>query len=262
MTWIRAAGQDVKVARYAPSDSVDYAMFSGGGLAWAERQMKAGGYAVQPAEDGQPPDLTGLSCRWSNVRSRNGTILSLVLLPAGRRQDAAFARIAGEVTALAAGLDRSGHPLPEGGPPVSFPPPGLPDEARLTRRRSSYLLTRLRLLAESALAAVLFTTGRTLRGFDPEHYRHVLSANADFRKFDDGLKMTLDCPPQVCARLKTLLAEAAAAGEIRYGLHEQDEAMVTCIVPSLRRDDHMHFVDGAAGGYTTAAAQISPAAGA
>ncbi len=258
VTWVRNAGFDIKVARYAASEGVDYAMFSGGGMAWAERQMKAGGYAVQPAVTAAPPDLTGLSCRWSNAKSRNGSILSLVLLPQGK-PGRGFARVAGEVADLAAGLERSGHPLPRGGPPVAFPPPGLREEARLVRRGLPYALKRLTLLAESALAAVLFTAGRPFRGFNPAAYRQEMSANTDFRKFDDGLKMTLDCPPEACARLKTLLEAAAAAGHIRYGLHEQDEAMVTCIVPSLKRSDHMHFVDGAAGGYTTAAAQIRSA---
>src|SRR3984885_12764761 len=33
---IRAHGRDVRVARYAPSANLSYAMFSGGGLAWAD----------------------------------------------------------------------------------------------------------------------------------------------------------------------------------------------------------------------------------
>ena len=33
---IRAQGVDVRVARYGPSESVSYAMFSGGGLAFAD----------------------------------------------------------------------------------------------------------------------------------------------------------------------------------------------------------------------------------
>src|SRR4051794_11154243 len=33
---IRAKGLDVRVARFAPSPDVSYAMFTGGGLAWAE----------------------------------------------------------------------------------------------------------------------------------------------------------------------------------------------------------------------------------
>ena len=45
---IRAAGADVKVVRYAASDHVDYAMFTGGGRDWAEREMKAGRLVLPP----------------------------------------------------------------------------------------------------------------------------------------------------------------------------------------------------------------------
>jgi hypothetical protein len=54
---IRAVGLEVRVARFAPSPDVSYAMFSGGGLAWAESQMKAGAYLVAPARTGVRPDL-------------------------------------------------------------------------------------------------------------------------------------------------------------------------------------------------------------
>ena len=37
--------------------------------------------------------------------------------------------------------------------------------------------------------------------------------------------------------------------------------MVTCIVPSPVEDNHIHFVDGAAGGYTQAAANLAAAFG-
>src|SRR6516162_6002175 len=43
---IREQGLDVRIARFAPSPNVSYAMFSGGGLAWAERRMKQGAFAV------------------------------------------------------------------------------------------------------------------------------------------------------------------------------------------------------------------------
>ena len=41
---IRAQGLDVRVARYAPSDSISIAMFSGGGMAWADSAMKRGAW--------------------------------------------------------------------------------------------------------------------------------------------------------------------------------------------------------------------------
>lgn len=67
---IRASGFDVRLARFGPSPHVSYAMFTGGGVAWAEQQMKAGLFAVAPARPGVRPDLTGLSCRFAEIRNR------------------------------------------------------------------------------------------------------------------------------------------------------------------------------------------------
>jgi hypothetical protein len=36
---IRAQGLDVRVARFGPSSNLSYAMFSGGGLGWADAAM-------------------------------------------------------------------------------------------------------------------------------------------------------------------------------------------------------------------------------
>jgi hypothetical protein len=68
--------------------------------------------------------------------------------------------------------------------------------------------------------------------------------------------MTVDCSPDAAARLRAILDEAAAAGVVRYGLHMQDAALMTCVVPSVLTSDHMHFVDGADGGYASAARQL------
>src|ERR1700732_4714433 len=46
---IRAQGLDVRVARFGPSPNLSYAMFSGGGLGWAEAAMKRGEFAVPMA---------------------------------------------------------------------------------------------------------------------------------------------------------------------------------------------------------------------
>src|SRR3569832_993435 len=46
---IRARGLDVRVARFGPSANLSYAMFSGGGLAFADAAMKRGEFAVAEA---------------------------------------------------------------------------------------------------------------------------------------------------------------------------------------------------------------------
>ncbi|MCP4318881.1 MAG: DUF3095 domain-containing protein [Hyphomicrobiales bacterium] len=43
---IRAAGCNVEVARYRASPGVEYTMFRGGGMRWADDQMKEGTYDV------------------------------------------------------------------------------------------------------------------------------------------------------------------------------------------------------------------------
>ena len=68
--------------------------------------------------------------------------------------------------------------------------------------------------------------------------------------------MTLDCDPATQAQIETVLSEAAEAGLLKYAVATQDEAMMTCIVPSILTDDHVHFIDGAAGGYTLAASRM------
>ena len=67
---VRAQGLDVRVARFGPSPNLSYAMFSGGGLGWAEAAMKRGEFAVPKAPPGTQPDLTGLSCRFEEIPSR------------------------------------------------------------------------------------------------------------------------------------------------------------------------------------------------
>lgn len=256
---IRSAGLDVRVARYRAAPGVDYAMFAGGGVSWAEAQMKAGRFDLNTAGPAQDPDLTGLSCRWSHMPARNGFILSLVVQPCDTGTPEQFAQICQQVVDLARNLDRGGHPVPDAGPGTSWPPAGATLEAHATRGTTPLARRKRQILFETFMAWVLIRTGLKLGGFDPRHYQRTVGQNADFRKFDDGLKMTLDCNEDTARAIETLLERARSDGILLYGMHRQDEAMMTCIVPSIMQDDHVHFVDGASGGYTQAATQIKAA---
>lgn len=257
--WIRDEGHDVQVARYAVTPHVEYAMFRGGGLAWAEHQMKQGAYEISPSGDAQSPDLSGLYCRWRRIKSHNGIILSLLVLPAEGAHPDRFSAVATKLLALARDLDREGHPLPVRGPKLGFSLRGLAVEARISRKTTPVVLVQAQLMVKSLFSWLVLALNIPIKSFRPDHYMRVLTLNADFRKFDDGLKMTLDCDLDTRTRLRQLLEQARADGIIRFGWHEQNEAQVTCIVPSAFRDDHIHFVDGAAGGYAEAARQLAPA---
>ena len=71
--------------------------------------------------------------------------------------------------------------------------------------------------------------------------------------------MTLDVDDAGLSQIRARLERAAAEGVCRFGLHSQNSALITCIVPSAIRGDHMHFIDGAEGGYAQAATAMKAA---
>ncbi|NVN87774.1 MAG: DUF3095 domain-containing protein [Rhodopseudomonas sp.] len=249
---VRAQGLDVRVARYAPSPNVSYAMFSGGGLGWAERAMKRGEFALPAAAPGAHPDLTGLSCRFEEIPSAQGVIVSVLVVPSPQADPVGFRGVIEDAIALVERSPDSGRPVPSGGPPSRWPPVGLDYEARAARG-GPLLVRRAALLAYTLLAYLIMRFGISIGGFVPKTYVQQVVENSDFRKYDDGLRMILDCTPELADALEQLLSAATAKGIVRYGLFRQDAAMMTCFTPSALRSDHVHFIDGARGGYASAA---------
>lgn len=92
--------------------------------------------------------------------------------------------------------------------------------------------------------------------FVPKKYSGEVIENSDFRKFDDCLRMVLDCSPELATKIENCLKAAAAKGVVRYGSHLQQAAMMTCFTPSPLHPGHVHFIDGAQGGYALAAAAL------
>lgn len=255
---IRTQGHDVRIARFGPSPNVSYAMFSGGGLRWAEAAMKRGDFAVTVAPSDTLPDLSGLSCRFEEIPSARGLILSVLAVPAVGADPAAFRRAIEDMIALVERSPDAGRPVPAGGPPLRWPPAGFDLEVR-SHGRGSLLVRRIRVLGRTFTAYLLMHFGISAGGFVPKTYMAQLVENSDFRKYDDGLKMILDCTPDLARELELRLVAAAAAGVVRYGLHRQDAAMMTCFTPSALRSDHLHFIDGARGGYASAATALKAA---
>ena len=257
---IRAQGLDVRVARFAPSRNVSYAMFSGGGLGWAEAEMKRGNFAVPVAPPRAQPDLSGLSCRFQEIPSMRGLILSVLVVPGKNASPSGFREVIEDIVALAEQSPDAGRPVPAGGPDIRWPPQGVEYEAR-ARRGGSLLRRRIRVLANTLVGYAVFRLNVRLKNFVPRDYVQEVVENSDFRKYDDGLRMVLDCSDELARALEQRLVAASSAGIVRYGLHRQDAAMMTCFTPSLDRKDHVHFIDGARGGYATAATALKAMAG-
>jgi hypothetical protein len=254
---VRAQARDVRVARYMPSVNVSIAMFSGGGMAWTDAAMKRGEIAVPPAPAGSHPDLSGLSCRYELIPSQRGQVLSLLVTPGERASAAEFRAVVETVIRIVEKTPNASRPLPGQGLKLRWPPQGYDLEARASRRVGESIgIRKAKVLARTFLYFLIMRSGLRVGRFTPAKYTQELIENSDFRKFDDALRMVLDCTPQLAAEIEDCLKIAAAKGAVRYGAHRQDAAMMTCFTPSPVNPNHVHFIDGAQGGYALAASAL------
>jgi hypothetical protein len=251
---IRAQGQDVRIARYAPSDNISIAMFSGGGLAYADAAAKRGEIAVPLAEPGAHPDLSGLSCRYELIPAQRGLVLSLVVAPGPDATPQTFRAVVEAVTRIVEKTPDASRPLPGQELKMKWPPAGYDLEARASRKPGESIGARkVKVLAKTLVFFVIVHFKLRVGRFIPEKYVSQLIANSDFRKFDDSLRMVLDCTKELADEIEDYLRAAAADGVVKFGTHRQTAAMMTCFTPSPTNANHVHFIDGADGGYATAA---------
>src|SRR6478752_2573277 len=175
---VRAQGLDVRVARFGPSPNLSYAMFSGGGLGWAEAALKRGEFAVPAAPPGTQPDLTGLSCRFEEIPSTRGVILSVLVVPARDADPLAFRRLIEVVIALVERSPDAGRPVPLGGPALRWPPASVEFEAR-AKRGGPLFKRRAFVLANTLFAYLVMRFGITV-GFVPKTCVRQVVENSDF----------------------------------------------------------------------------------
>jgi hypothetical protein len=150
---VRKAGLDVRVARFAQSSDVAYAMFSGGGLGWAEAAMKRGEFAVPPAPSGARPMLEGLSCRFAEIPATRGVILSLVIVPPPGVDAQAFRSVVETIVSMVEASPEKSRPVPAGGPALRWPSLGVELEAHAAKgAREPLFIRRLRVYAFSLFA--------------------------------------------------------------------------------------------------------------
>jgi hypothetical protein len=133
-------------------------------------------------------------------------------------------------------------------------------EARARRRGGSLLAWGARVLLETLLARLVLSRAKPIGNFDPQRYRNEVITNTDFCKHDETVCFVIDCPPLAVEAIRKYMDDASLAQGFRYGIHVSETALMTCLVTSATDSLHVHFVDGGAGGYTSASQSLKRAA--
>lgn len=254
---IRARGRDVLVRKFQLSPGNHLAMFTGGGLDLAEQMMKENAgknsFALDPANE-QLPDLTGLSCRWEPLTPKGGMMLTLMVQPVGNdgASRSALSHILESISQQIGGHIAPAAPANDASLSFRWPPRNLMLEARSLAGRGSPLRKLPWLIFETFAQGLCEWFKITIGPYSGRVARDRLQQNTDFRKFDDTLRMVLDVTPDQADAIEATLEDNYRQGTAIYGLHRSDRALMTCLVFDLRQNQHLHFIDGADGGFTKA----------
>jgi hypothetical protein len=261
---IRAAGQDFRVARVRLSDRFSLAAFWGGGLAWAEKAVKdpyeGALYRIEEFAAPTAETFIGLECRWRGVPSEKGETLSL-LVQAVAPDDAGRVRIytaVHEKLLEIFGGDGQSHPITENQLHIASKLAEYDGETKVHRSQAGALgraWYRLYIRLVGRLGDWLMRHKVTASKADWGRYKQDTVTNSDYQKFDGVLRMVLSATDNQRAQLVEWLHQRYRVGELAYGLHISVEALVTCLIFE-REGGHLHFIDGANGGYALAATDL------
>ncbi|NES71366.1 MAG: DUF3095 domain-containing protein, partial [Okeania sp. SIO2D1] len=258
---VRAASHELKVAKVQVSRQYQQAVFTGGGLSYAEKLVKnpatADNYLLPNLPIDCPADFSGLICPWRDIPSRQGIMLSiLVKAIATKPQEATkvYQRLLKKIQSI---YQAQGNLNP-----VNLENLALTmnhqDLVSVSKVKSSNQKGWKRLL-QSWQDILVQLSRKFLLNFPIKSSRAkfqrlkaTITADTDYIKFDDTLRMVISANPKQQKQLNSYLEKEYQAGNLVYGMHISDRALMTCLVMKSKQR-HIAFVDGADGGYALAA---------
>ena len=261
---IREHGYDVRVSRFRISEVYRQAVFTGGGLSFAEDMLKSqegSSFHIEPKMENEEiqADFTGLECRWQEVSSPNKLVISLLVQanPQSQSPEEIYNHVLLKMREIF-GFDDQTNPILSSELNMNFSVPELMGETQFRTFGQSWW-KRLKYLAKVELQTIL---GKALMLFnyhssatDWSLYKPDLALNSDHRKFDDMLRLVISGTPEQQKKLSQYLHQQYEQTKLAYGIHTSEAALITCMVFSYHRN-HIHFVDGNEGGYVNAAKKL------
>lgn len=259
---IRRRGLMLQIGKLELSPGNYLAQFRGEGLTVAEALVKSADPAAEILGDvdhSTAPNLEGLSCRVSPFPSRNGVVLSLLVKPTTSGLESQKTVVREVLASLRSILEtdlNASSPVDADRVAWKWLPRNFFAETRLRASRLTGVVPRLREFLWILVQNASLKFNIPLGPFKPRLYKQELVQNSDFRKFDETLRMIVDCRPEQADAIERRLEALRQSGDMVYGVHRSRQAIMTCVVLAPSQNRHVHFVDGGDGGYAMAAVQM------
>ncbi|MEN9264719.1 MAG: DUF3095 domain-containing protein [Thermostichales cyanobacterium BF4_bins_65] len=251
----------LQIAKLAIAPHYAQAVIKGGALLAANELLKSSPqfrYELDPTT--RLADFSGLECRWQDIPSRHGEILTLLVLATPKDpeiSDDIYRQVIAKLEAIY-GSEEALHPVDGSSLRLSFQDQQLIDETRVyqpTIRGIQRWLAIFKLKMINLLGWFLMRFHIKVGQFNWGTYKQLVIAATDYKKFDDVLRLVISSSPQQRQQLHEFLEQQFQSGNLVYGIHTSDRALMTCLVFE-RSGRQVHFIDGADGGYTLSAQKL------
>lgn len=252
---VHESGSRIEVAKHELAAGKCAAVFSGGGLGVAERRIKGEEekYCRMPGKSNDI-DLTGLSCRWNPLPNRRGLVMSILVLARTQPEKRIYDEFLEHFGELFEGAIDQANPVNTDEAQYRTVRECLANETRFHSRRSTWGFFKR--FCEIVFAVLIFKHGFPAMIFNAKKYKASMRLHSDHRKFDDMLRMIVDCSQQQARSIHRYLEKRYLKGDAFYGIHRSQSALMTCYVQDVKDGEHIHFIDGGDGGYAMAAKQL------
>ncbi|MFN0117114.1 MAG: DUF3095 domain-containing protein [Elusimicrobiota bacterium] len=257
-------GKELLVGKFRPHEHYEQAMFMGNGLDTAEslikRKITPNPYLISNPNISGNADFSGFECRWNEVPSPFGETISLLVKTHPQNQidiTETYSKIIEDITKIY-GDDVKHHPLKLDQLTLAATPKKLSAEIKIKTYFSSFkerVFNASKIFLYALIGRIYIWKKIKTENADWGAYKTQLIANSDFQKFDGALRMVISGTRKQSQQLRKLLEIYHGAQKIVFGLYINPAAIITCLISNYHQN-HVHFIDGSAGGYAMAAKEM------
>ena len=258
---LKATGHHIKYGKLKISQYYDQVILFGDGVDVAEEWVKKRGDTYLITSTNNPKikaDFTGFTCRWEDIQSHKGETIALIVKARNDTADypaAYYSELMSNLMEIMGDVVEH-HPIQEN--KLQAGTSYIKNEALAhSGSKSGAFFKKLKIRFEMIFTNLAMRFNIKLKAFwyELNNLKQYQIISSDYRKYDGTLKMIVSISSEQRQKLESYLVQEYQKGNIFFGLHVSDRALMTCLLHS-GSEKEVHFVDAADGGYALAAKQL------
>ncbi|MEL6969511.1 MAG: DUF3095 family protein, partial [Bacteroidota bacterium] len=242
----------IAIAKWEVDTAFAIPIVLGGGLAQAEKMIKADSYESQHNLGTHTLDLTGMECRWNKIKPPQDIreVVCLLVAFTSENHNRTVAKQVMDAIEEIYGNRADRNPISVKRLQLDTSIAKINREVSVKFGQPNWL-TLIKTTIITLFAQVFYFKANQ----EGKHYLNRLVELSDTLVIDGRISTIISGTSAQREALAEQLDKLEQAGQIIYGLHVTQESIMSCYVRD-RENQHIHFVDGADGGYTRAAVQL------